>query len=89
MERGLVGAEVHSDVFRSQSFPEVNHIALIGEGDGLLVPAGLADSRDELVKVIVKFVHPALVITLAGCERIDFGDHAHHSGNDTRLRLCP
>ena len=89
MEGGLVGAEVHFDVFCRKSFPEVNHIALIGEGDGLLVPAGLADSRYELVKVIVKFVHPALVITLAGCEGIDFGDHAHHSGNDSGLRLCP
>ena len=88
MKGGLVGTEVHSDVFRSQSFPEVNHIALIGEGDGLLVPAGLADSRDELVKVIVKFIHPALVVTLAGCEGIDFGDHAHYSGNDSGLGLC-
>ena len=38
VEGGLVRAEVHFDVFCRKSFPEVNHIALIGEGDGLLIP---------------------------------------------------
>ena len=88
MEGGLVGAEVNIDVFVGEPFPEIDNIALVGEGNGFLVLAGLAYSWYQFVQVIVDFVHPALVIAFAGSEGIDFSDNAHNSGDDSGLRLC-
>ena len=35
----------------------------------------------------MQFVDPTLVIALAGCQRVDFGGHAHHLGNVASLGL--
>ena len=87
MKRGLVGAEVHVNILICESFPKVDHIAFVCERYDLLSFRCLAYARDELVEVGMDFVHPALLISLACCERIDLCNNAYNSGNHAGLRL--
>ena len=87
VERRLVGTQVNVDVLLSQALPEVNHIAYVGHRDDTLLCHSLLDSGNQLVEVLVQLVHPALLVALAGSQGIDFGRHAHHTGNVASLGL--
>ena len=87
VERGLVGAQVHVDALRGEAFPQVDDVALVGERYGLLLFACPADAGDELVQRSVHLVYPALRMARVHGLRIDFGDDAHHAGDDARFGL--
>ena len=87
MERGLVRAEIHRNILGRESLPEIHDVAHIGQRDGLLVLHRLSDARDKLVQILVQLIDPALVVTLAGGERIDLGCDAHDPGDVSGLRL--
>ena len=57
-------------------------------GGGADLVAELDDGGDELVKVIVQFIYPTLVIALLCSEGVDFGGDAHHAGDVTGFGLC-
>ena len=67
MERCLVAAQVDSDIFVSQTLPEVYDIADVGHRYNTLLADSLADGGDELVEVFVQLVYPSLLKALAGC----------------------
>ena len=75
MERSLVGTEVHPYAFVGQTFPEVYHVAHVGHGDDLFAIYCHAYAGNELVELIMEFVHPALVVAFARRQRIDFRGH--------------
>ena len=87
VERGLVAAQVDVDVLVGQALPEVYDVAHVGHRDDALLADGLADGGNQFVEVVVQLVHPSLVVALAGSQGIDFGRHAHHTGNVASLGL--
>ena len=88
MERSLVRSNIHMNMLFRKPFPKVNDVAHVCQRDCFLSRHGLADPLQQLVQVVVEFIHPALVVTLAGSQRIDFGDYAHHAGDVSCFRLC-
>ena len=70
-----------------QAFPQINDIAHIGHRDGPLVGHSLADSGNQLVKIVVQFVDPTLVIALLCGQRVDLGGYADHASDVTGLGL--
>ena len=87
VERGLVGAKIHRNILVRESLPEIHDVAHIGQRDGLLGLHRLADAWDQFVQVLVKLIDPALVVTLAGGQRIDLGGDANDPGDVSGLRL--
>ena len=87
MQRGLVGAQVHPDAFGGEAFPQVHHVAHVGERDHFPALHGPADTRDQFVQAVVEFVHPALFVTLVRGQRVDLRRHAHHAGDVSGLGL--
>ena len=79
VERCLVGAKVHVNVFIGQLFPEVYNVAYVGKRDGLFGGNGLFYAADKLCKVSVEFIHPALVKALLGGLGIDLCGDAHNA----------
>ena len=88
MERGLVGTEVNADSVSGEAFPEVYHIALIGERYGLAVFAGFGGASHEIVKRGVDFVHPALAVAGLYGLGVDFCYDTDNSGNVAGFWLC-
>ncbi len=87
MERSLIRAKVHRNILAREPLPEIHDIAHVGQRDCLLAFHRLADARDNLVQILVQLIDPALVVALAGRQRIDFGGDAHDSGDVAGLRL--
>ncbi len=103
VERSLVTAQVYLDVFFSQALPEVNNIAHVCHGEGLMglislispirlispivIGATAANLGDHLVEIAIELVHPSLVEALLCCLGVDFGGDAYHAGNIGRFRL--
>ena len=87
VQRRLVGSEVHVNAFVSKSFPEIHHVAYIRKRYYFLVSHGFTYALHEFVQVFVQFIHPALLMTFAGRERIDFRCDAYDAGDISCLRL--
>ena len=87
MERSLVTAQIHVNILIRQTFPQVNNVANICHGNRTLFCYSLADSRNEFVKIAVKFIYPSLVKALFSCQWIDLCHHAHGPCNITCFGL--
>ena len=81
VERSLVTAQVHPDVFLGKTFPEVHHIAYISHRHGAAFVHRLAYGRYQFVELVVQLVYPSLLIPFAGSLGVDFSHHAHHAGD--------
>ena len=88
MQRGLVAAQFYVDVILCKSFPEVHHIALIGDGHGLLVFSGLQHPGNECIQIVEDLIHPALRMSCMGCLRVDLGHHTHAACYHRGFWLC-
>ena len=88
VQGGLVAAQVHVHVFCRQAFPQVHHVAHIGQGNHFLGFHGLADAGDERIQAGVKLVHPTLFIAFFGGLGVNLCRDAHHAGNVACLGLC-
>ena len=75
------------DAFVCEALPEVDDVADISQRDRFLVGNCLADARYQFVKVLVQFIHPALVVALARGQGIDLGGDADNAGDVAGLRL--
>ena len=75
------------DILIGKALPQVNHVAHVSHAHGVLLGNSLADGRDEFVEIVVELVHPTLCVALLGSQRVDFGNHADHSGNVAGLWL--
>ena len=87
VQGGLVGTEVHMDVFLCKPLPEIDHIALICYRHDFLVCYRLADTRYEFVEVLVDLIHPSLVMSLVRCMRVYLRAYAYYSRYHSGLRL--
>ena len=87
VQRRLVTTQVYMHILVGQAFPQINDIAHIGHRDGPLVGHSLADSGNQLVKIVVQFVDPTLVIALLCGQRVDLGGYADHASDVTGLGL--
>ena len=87
VQRGLVGTQVDMDSLVSEPLPQVHDIADIGQGDDLLAGGGFADPCHQFVEVLVEFIDPALLETLAGGQGIDLRRYADHAGDVAGFRL--
>ena len=75
------------NILSSKSFPQVNNVSYVSERNDFLAFHSLADTRNELIQVLMKLVYPTLLVSLAGCERVNLRDDADHTCDDTSLRL--
>ena len=80
VQGALVRTEVHLDIVLHNVFPHVHRVAEIGERPGHLFFPSLGHAGEQLVQILMDLIHPALLVTLAGRLRVDFGRHRNHPG---------
>ena len=89
VQGGLVAAQVYPDAFVCQALPEVDYVADVCQGYYFFGGTGLGDAGQELVKVVVEFVHPALCMAFFCGQGVDFCGYAYYAGYVARFGLRP
>ena len=88
VEGGLVGPELGDEVVCEEALEEVHDVALVGDGDGLLLLLRLPRDADDFLDVVDDDVDPSLLVALLRRRRVHFGDDADDSADARSLALC-
>ncbi len=88
VQRSLVRTQIDIHTFGGKLLPQIHHIALICQRNGLSGLPGGGGTGKKSVEIGVHLVDPALATTFLHSFRVNFGHDCDHTGYIAGLRLC-